>query len=333
MTARRVSLEALPGDVGERVDKVVAARLEADGVSRSAVSRLCDEGRVVVRSSPAKASQRVRAGDVIEVEIPAPAPIEAKAEDIPLAVVYEDRDLLVVDKPAGLVVHPAKGHPTGTLVNAVLHHAEVDDDDADPLRPGIVHRIDRYTSGLLVVALTPVAREALMARFRAHDIERSYVALCEGVPGAVTFDTFYDRHPTDRLRFSSRVVEGRRAVTHVRTLEPLAEGRAAYVRCTAGDGADASRSRRPHGRRGAAVAAGRRGDAVYGRRPSGRAGAGGGRGAGATGAPRRGAGLRAPGDGQAGCASKPRRRRISSGRWRPCARSAEGACAAGAPRA
>jgi 23S rRNA pseudouridine1911/1915/1917 synthase len=262
VSARRVSLEALPGDVGERVDKVIAARLEADGVSRSAVSRLCDEGRVVVRSSPAKASQKVRAGDVIEVEIPAPAPLEAKAEDIPLAVVYEDRDLLVVDKPAGLVVHPAKGHPTGTLVNAVLHHAEVDDDEADPLRPGIVHRIDRYTSGLLVVALTPVAREALMARFRAHDIERSYVALCEGVPGAVTFDTFYDRHPTDRLRFSSRVTEGRRAVTHVKTLEPLAGGKAAYVRCTLETG-------RTHQIRVHMADAGcpLLADAVYGRRP------------------------------------------------------------------
>jgi len=259
---RRVSLEALPGDVGERVDKVIAARLEADGVSRSTVSRLCDEGRVVVRSAPAKASQRVRAGDVIEVEIPAVAPVEAKAEDIPLAVVYEDRDLLVVDKPAGLVVHPAKGHPTGTLVNAVLHHAEVDDADADPLRPGIVHRIDRYTSGLLVVALTPVAREALMARFRAHDIERSYVALCEGVPGALTFDTFYDRHPTDRLRFSSRVVEGRRAVTHVKTMEPLAGGRAAYVRCTLETG-------RTHQIRVHMADAGfpLLADAVYGRRP------------------------------------------------------------------
>jgi len=248
--------------VGERVDKVIAARLEADGVSRSTVSRLCDEGRVVVRSAPAKASQRVRAGDVIEVEIPAVAPVEAKAEDIPLAVVYEDRDLLVVDKPAGLVVHPAKGHPTGTLVNAVLHHAEVDDADADPLRPGIVHRIDRYTSGLLVVALTPVAREALMARFRAHDIERSYVALCEGVPGALTFDTFYDRHPTDRLRFSSRVVEGRRAVTHVKTMEPLAGGRAAYVRCTLETG-------RTHQIRVHMADAGfpLLADAVYGRRP------------------------------------------------------------------
>ncbi|MFO0607927.1 MAG: RluA family pseudouridine synthase [Polyangiales bacterium] len=261
MTARRVSLEALPADVGERVDRVVAARLEAEGVTRSAVSRYCDEGRVAVRGAPAKASQRVRAGDVIEVEIPAPEPVAALPEDIPLTVVYEDRDLLVVDKPAGLVVHPAKGHATGTLVNAVLHHAEVDDEDADPLRPGIVHRIDRFTSGLLVVALTPTAREALQARFRAHDIERSYLALCEGAPGAVTFDTFYDRHPTDRLRFSSRVKEGRRAVTHVEPVERLAGGKASYVRCRLETG-------RTHQIRVHMSDAGfpLLGDAVYGRR-------------------------------------------------------------------
>lgn len=261
MTARRVSLEALPADVGERVDRVVAARLEAEGVTRSAVSRYCDEGLVAVRGAPVKASQRVRAGDVIEVEIPAPEPVAALPEDIPLTVVYEDRDLLVVDKPAGLVVHPAKGHATGTLVNAVLHHAEVDDEDADPLRPGIVHRIDRFTSGLLVVALTPVAREALQARFRAHDIERSYLALCEGAPGAVTFDTFYDRHPTDRLRFSSRVKEGRRAVTHVEPIERLAGAKASYVRCRLETG-------RTHQIRVHLSDAGYPllGDAVYGRR-------------------------------------------------------------------
>lgn len=262
MSARRVAFDALAGEVGERVDRVVAARLEAEGVTRSAVSRYCDEGRVQVRGAVAKASQRVRAGDAIAVEIPAPEPLTAQPEDIPLAVVYEDREILVVDKPAGLVVHPAKGHASGTLVNAVLHHAEVEDEDADPLRPGIVHRIDRLTSGLLVVALTPAAREALQARFRAHDIERSYLALAEGAPGAVSFDTLYDRHPTDRLRFSSRVREGRRAVTHVETLERLAGGKASYLRCRLETG-------RTHQIRVHLADAGHPllGDPVYGRRP------------------------------------------------------------------
>lgn len=232
MSARVVTLVARPEDVGERVDRVLASRLEADGLSRSALGHLCDEGRVTARGAPVKASYKVRAGDELVVDVPPPAPSTALAEDIPLTVVYEDRDLLVIDKPAGLVVHPAKGHATGTLVNAVLHHAEVDDDD-DPLRPGIVHRIDRFTSGLLVVAKTPAAREALIDRFRAHDIERSYVALTESVPPAeITYDTLYNRHPTDRVRFSSRVREGKRAVTHVKVIATFAKGAAAHVRCT-----------------------------------------------------------------------------------------------------
>ncbi len=231
MSARVVTLVARPEDAGERVDRVLAARLEAEGLSRSALGHLCDEGRVTARGAPVKPSYKVRAGDELVVDVPPPAPSSALAEDIPIAVVFEDRDLLVIDKPAGLVVHPAKGHATGTLVNAVLHHAEVEDDD-DPLRPGIVHRIDRFTSGLLVVAKTPAAREVLIDRFRAHDIERSYVALTESVPpAAVTYDTLYNRHPTDRVRFSSKVREGKRAVTHVAVVETFAKGAAAFVRC------------------------------------------------------------------------------------------------------
>lgn len=263
MTARVVTVTATAGDVGERIDRALAASAACADLSRSTLGRLCDEGRVCVRGQAVKASYKLRAGDVVTVEVPPPEPVAAEAEDIPLTVVFEDRDLMVVDKPAGLVVHPAKGHATGTLVNAVLHHAEVDDDDADPLRPGIVHRIDRFTSGLLVVAKTPVAREALIARFRAHNIERSYVALTEGTPpAAVTYDTFYDRHPTDRVRFSSRVREGRRAVTHVRVLEALADGRAALVRCTLETG-------RTHQIRVHLSDAGfpLLGDGLYGRRP------------------------------------------------------------------
>lgn len=231
MSARALTWVALDDDAGERVDKVLAQRLAAEGLSRSALARLCDEGRVTVRGTPVKANQRLKPGDEVRVDVPPPPPSEAEPEDIPLPIVYEDDDLLVVDKPAGLVVHPAKGHARGTLVNAVLFHADVDDEN-DPLRPGIVHRIDRFTSGLLVVAKSPAAREALIARFRAHDIERSYVALTEGVPpAAVTYDTLYNRHPVDRVRFSSKVREGKRAVTHARVLESLAGASAAYVRC------------------------------------------------------------------------------------------------------
>ena len=190
-----------------------------------------------------------------------PAPLEAVAEDIPLTVVFEDEHLLVIDKPAGMVVHPSRGHASGTLVNAVLHHAEVDDDEGDPMRPGVVHRIDRWTSGLLVVAKTPAAREALLARFREHDIHRVYLAVAQGVPRETTYDTTHARHPTDRLRFTTRAGTGRRAITHVAVIEGLAGGEASLLRCTLETG-------RTHQIRVHLAEHGHPllGDAVYGRR-------------------------------------------------------------------
>lgn len=231
MVARAVALVAGPLDHGERLDRVLAQHPDLAGVSRSALARYCDEGRVTLRGAPARPSAKVRAGDAITVEIPPAAPSTAVPEDIPLAIVYEDRAVLVVDKPAGLVVHPARGHASGTLVNAVLFHADVEDTE-DALRPGIVHRIDKDTSGLLVIAKTPAARDGLVAQFKAHTTERTYVALTQGVPPAkVTYDTLYNRHATDRLRFTARVKEGKRAVTHVRVEEVLAGGAAARVEC------------------------------------------------------------------------------------------------------
>jgi 23S rRNA pseudouridine1911/1915/1917 synthase len=229
---RRLRLTVATGEGGDRLDRWLGARLADEGVTRSAAMRLCDEGLVRLRGAPMKGSAKVREGDAVDVEIPPPAPVEAVAEDIPLTVVFEDAHLLVIDKPAGMVVHPSRGHVGGTLVNAVLHHAEVDDDDADPLRPGIVHRIDRLTSGLLVVAKTPAAREELLARFKSHDIHRVYLALAQGTVAAGTYDTFHDRHPTERLRFTSRGSTGRRAVTHVAPVEVLAGGNATLLRCT-----------------------------------------------------------------------------------------------------
>lgn len=216
-------------DAGQRLDKVLTRHLE--GVSRSALGQCFDAGRVTADARVLRASDKARAGLSVTVDLPPPTPIVAVAEDIPLTVVFEDAHLLVIDKPAGMVVHPSRGHAGGTLVNAVLHHAEVEE-EGDPLRPGIVHRIDRDTSGLLVIAKSVAAREGLVALFKRHDIERSYLALVEGVPPAtVTYDTFHGRHPVDRLRFTSRVVEGRRAVTHVARVEPFGGGVASMVRC------------------------------------------------------------------------------------------------------
>ncbi|MDB4927613.1 MAG: Ribosomal large subunit pseudouridine synthase [Myxococcaceae bacterium] len=220
-----------PEDAGQRLDKVLARLLAADSVSRSAISACFAAGRVTSDAGAVKPTERARAGLTVTVDLLPPAPMIAVAEDLPLAVIFEDEHLLIINKPAGMVVHPSRGHAGGTLVNAVLHHADVDE-EGDPLRPGIVHRIDRDTSGLLVVARSTAAREGLVARFKTHDIERSYVALVEGVvPDAVTYDTWHSRHPTDRLRFTSRGTSGKRAVTRVALVETFGGGVASMVRC------------------------------------------------------------------------------------------------------
>jgi 23S rRNA pseudouridine1911/1915/1917 synthase len=158
-----------------------------------------------------------------------PPPSDALPEAIPLDVLYEDEHLIVLNKPAGLVVHPAAGHASGTLVNALLHYTEVEQGE-DPRRPGVVHRLDKDTSGVMVVTRTEVAREGLAQQFAAHDIARVYEAICVGHPPAqVTYETLIGRHPTDRKRFSSKVRTGKRAVTHVRKVRDL-HG-AALVRC------------------------------------------------------------------------------------------------------
>ncbi len=176
------------------------------------------------------AKTRPRAGQRIRVRPLPPPPSAAEPEDIPLTVLYEDADLVVVDKPAGLVVHPAPGHAGGTLVNALLHHfGALPGQDA--ARPGVVHRLDAHTSGVMVIARTAPAREALMEAFAAHRIERAYLAIATGAPpSSITYETLHGRHPRDRKRFSTRVTRGKRAVTHVELLERL-HG-AALVRCT-----------------------------------------------------------------------------------------------------
>jgi len=224
-----------------RLDAWLAERLAAEGVcaSRSAVQQWIEHGRALIDRKPVlKGSARLREGQVVDVTPEAPPPSDAVPDaSVHVEVVWEDEHLLVIDKPAGLVVHPARGHETGTLVNGLLARGGVDEDNADPLdpagkqRPGIVHRIDKDTSGLLAVAKTAEAREGLKALFSRHDIERSYRAVVVGEAREATYDTLHGRHPTDRLRFSTRVTEGRRAVTHVRVIERFGK-RATLVGCT-----------------------------------------------------------------------------------------------------
>jgi 23S rRNA pseudouridine1911/1915/1917 synthase len=226
---------------GARVDRFLAARLES---SRSEVQRWIAQGRVTVDGAARGASSRLREGERV---VARPAPREATAalpdDSVEFEVLYVDDEIVVVNKPAGLVVHPARGHEQGTLVNGLLARglfrhgdlqgAEVGDAEEDPaadVRPGIVHRLDKGTSGVMVVARTAHAREALKAQFQAHSIERAYEAIVVGRADPRTLSTMHGRHPRDRLRFTTRVSQGKRAVTHVRVLAALRG--ATHVECT-----------------------------------------------------------------------------------------------------
>jgi len=202
-----------------RLDSFLAG--EVPEVSRSQLSRQIGQGAVTVNDAVFPPSRKLRAGDIVVWTPPPVAVTELRGEDIPLKVVHEDRWLVVIDKPAGLVVHPAPGHEQGTLVNALLAHCDDLRGIGGELRPGIVHRIDKDTSGLLVVAKDDQTMKALGAAFKAHDIERVYEALVVGKPPAESgrVDTLHGRDPRDRKKFSIRVKEGRRAVTDWRVVE------------------------------------------------------------------------------------------------------------------
>lgn len=199
---------------GERLDALLAHNVE--GLSRSAAQRLIDEGAVTVGGAAAKKNYKCAANDEITVVVPVCAVVPLAAQDIALDIVYEDDDLIVVNKPRGMVVHPAPGHPDGTLVNALLHHC------GDSLsgiggerRPGIVHRIDKDTSGLLIVAKNDFAHAALSAQLADRSLSRQYVAVVRGRlrEESGTIDRPIGRHPTDRKRMAVTEKNSRPAVT------------------------------------------------------------------------------------------------------------------------
>ena len=207
-------------------------------VSRATVQRWIAEGRVKVDGKICPAKQLVRGGTRIEVEPSEPPPSMATPDpSVTFRVLYEDPQLIVVDKPAGLVVHPARGHATGTLVNGLLARGGFERASADArdpnasVRPGVVHRIDKDTSGILVVAKDEPTREGLKKQLSEHSMERVYRALTLGVPKSGSISTMYDRHPRSRLRFTSKTDHGKRAVTHVQVVERFGGGRAALVEC------------------------------------------------------------------------------------------------------
>ena len=212
-----VVLRVEPSDAGKRLDLLLAARLPE--LSRSRIKALIDEGNVAVAGASAKASLRPRDGQQIEVRIPAPRKSALVAEDIPLPILFEDEHLVVIDKPAGIVVHPGAGVTSGTVVHGLLAKVRGLAGIGGEERPGIVHRLDKETSGCLVVAKSEAALRGLQASFKARTITKRYRALVHGDPPAGgTLDTFFGRHPVDRKRFSSKVQQGRRAVTSFRVV-------------------------------------------------------------------------------------------------------------------
>jgi 23S rRNA pseudouridine1911/1915/1917 synthase len=196
----------------------VAARVPS--LSRTRIARLADEGRVRVDGRPRKPAFRLRPGQMVEIVVPPPAPSGVLPESIPIDIVLEDEDLLVVNKPAGLTVHPAPGHPSGTLVNALLSAVSGLAGIGGTLRPGIVHRLDKDTSGLLVVAKSDAAHRSLAAQFKAHTAQRTYLAVVRGRVrrDAGTIAAPLGRHPVRRTRIAV-VPRGREAVTHYTALE------------------------------------------------------------------------------------------------------------------
>lgn len=211
----------IPADVaGQRLDRAVVAVLPH--LSRSFVQALLADGRVLLNGSAARASHPVRAGDSLYVHVPPPQPTDLVPEALPLDIVYEDDAIVVVNKAAGMVVHPAPGHPSGTLVNALLARYPTMT-AGNALRPGIVHRLDQGTSGLLVVARTDAALHALTAQQQARQMHKQYQAVVVGRmrPPDGTIDAPIGRHRSDRLRMAV-VADGKPARTHYRTREDLA---------------------------------------------------------------------------------------------------------------
>jgi 23S rRNA pseudouridine1911/1915/1917 synthase len=220
---RRLALVVDVAAAGERLDRWLAARIP--DLSRVRLQTLIAEGRVRVAGAARKASHRVVGGEQIDVEVPPLPPEELVPEAIALSVVHEDEHVLVVDKPAGLVVHPGAGQARGTLAAAVLAHAPSTAGVGGPRRPGVVHRLDRGTSGLLVVAKTPLAYESLTAQLAARTVRRVYLAVAHGRMGPAKglIDKPIGRDPRDRTRMAVRPAgQGRRAVTEFRVLERFA---------------------------------------------------------------------------------------------------------------
>jgi 23S rRNA pseudouridine1911/1915/1917 synthase len=210
-----------PAEGGRRLDVVVHGRLA--GSSRARVQDWIRAGRVLVNGAPARASYTVREGDAIEAQPAPPPPLRAHAEEIPLRILYEDEDVVAVDKPAGMVVHAGAGVHAGTLVNALLHRFGTLSGVGGPLRPGIVHRLDRFTSGVLLVAKNDAAHQSLAHQFASRRVRKTYLALAVGeLPAAAgRIEKPIARDPVRRVRMTARLASGRAAWSEYKVLRRL----------------------------------------------------------------------------------------------------------------
>ena len=214
------TVQVTASETGQRVDHVLVAHLGHH--TRSQIQRLIKDGCVRIADKAVRAATTVRAGEVVTVSVPTPVPAKPRAQALPLEIVYDDADLVVVDKPAGMVVHPAAGHADGTLVNALLHHVHDLSGVGGELRPGIVHRLDRGTSGLMVIAKHDRAHRSLAQQFRERDVDKRYAALVWGVVQAGRrIDLPLGRDPVNRKKISTRARRARAAVTRITRAEHL----------------------------------------------------------------------------------------------------------------
>ncbi|GAA0689222.1 MULTISPECIES: RluA family pseudouridine synthase [Clostridium] len=214
--------EILEEDNGKRIDKYLSSLL--DGKSRSYIQRVIDDGKVNVNGKIVKSNYKLKIKDIINLEIPEPTELEVIPENIPLDILYEDKDVIVVNKSQGMVVHPAPGSYNGTMVNALLYHCKDLSGINGVIRPGIVHRIDKDTSGILVVAKNDNSHNILAEQLKDHSMTREYYALVEGIikEDEGTINEPLARHPKERIKISV-VKGGREAITHFKVIERFKE--------------------------------------------------------------------------------------------------------------
>ena len=228
----RLTLHVTADHIAQRLDRFLEENLPE--LTRSRIKRLIDDGAVTLDGAQSKADNKLRGGESVCVILPQPVPATAAAEAIPLQVLFEDAFLIVIDKPAGMVVHPAPGHHGGTLVNALLHHCRDLSGVGGELRPGIVHRLDKDTSGVMVASKDDRTHQHLAGQFKAHTIQRRYRALVHGAFPALrgTIDCSIGRHPVHRKKMSTTTRSGRSAVTHWQVLRHYEQDRLSLVDLT-----------------------------------------------------------------------------------------------------